>query len=174
MSEFELRRRGRSPDAEIRSMGEEVGELKRGEGHVFRLLSRKAGGWELSPRVQGEIRPFSMSVKAIGEAGGDVLTIRNHLFFRKGRAYLIAGIPEEGKPSDHLFGRVHINRLDTFPFASLEEVDLETWGRLRRHRGVSVGTIEGLGETGFRVSLAPELDEVGLPLAAASYLLYSS
>lgn len=150
-----------------------MGELK-GGGQVFRLLLRDAEAMELDPRVQGEIRPFSMTVRSVAPGEGDILTIRNHLFFRGEKAYMLTGIPDAVNPSDHVLGERHISRLDKFPYSSLEQIDLETWGRLRRNRGTSVGTIEGLAENGFVIRLAAELDEVGLPLAAASYLLYSS
>ena len=128
----------------------------------------------MDPRVHGEIRPFSMSVTPPG--GGEVpsLTIRDHLFFHRQRAYLLTGIPEEVHPADHLVGKRHVSRLDTFPFSTLEEVDAETWGRLRRHRGVAVGIVEETEPGHYRVALSQELEEIGLPLAAASFLLFTA
>lgn len=151
-----------------------MAELHGQTGLSFRLESTAKETWELNPRVHGEVRPFSMNVTASGDQKGPVLTIRNHVFFHGGRAYLLTGIPEDVSPADHVLGKRHVSRLDKFPFSSLESIDSETWGRLKRHRGVSVGTFGGLGLGEFRVMLSQELQDVGLPLAAASYLLYST
>jgi hypothetical protein len=115
-----------------------------------------------------------MSVTALEGEHEPLLTIRNHVFFHGSKAYYLTGIPEDVRPANHILGRRHISRLDKFPFSRLEDIDMETWGRLRRHRGVSVGTIDGLGLDRLRVSLSGELEDVGLPLSAASYLLYST
>ena len=174
MAEFAVRRTGKTSDAVISQGGESVGTL-RGEGDLlFRLESATKESWTLDPRVHGEIRPFSMKVTASGARGEPVLTIRNHLFFHNRRAYALTTIPEDVNPSEHVLGKRHVSRLDRFPFSSLEEVDLQTWGRLRLHRGTSVGTIDGLGADEFRVSLSHELQDIGLELSAASYLLYST
>jgi hypothetical protein len=172
--EFAVKRTGKTSDATIRRGGEEVATLRSSGESRFALESARGGAWDLNPRVQGEIRPFSMNVTSSEDSGKPVLTIRNHVFFHGGRAYMLTGVPEDVKPADHLLGKRHINRLGQFPFSSLEEIDPETWGRLRMHRGVAVGTIEGLGIEEFRVALSEELQDVGLPLAAASYLLYST
>lgn len=174
MLEFNVRGVGKVPDAVVSEGGREEARVSGGEGQSFRLESEDGRSWDLDPRVHGEIRPFSMRVSATGRPGEPVLTIRNHVFFHGGKPYMMTGIPEDVTPADHVLGRRHINRLDTFPFSTLEEIDPETWGRLRRHRGVSVGTFDGLGLKEFRVRLAEELGGIALPLVAASYLLYST
>ncbi|MDG6902737.1 MAG: hypothetical protein JRM80_12380 [Nitrososphaerota archaeon] len=170
-AQYAVRRSGTPPDAFIWRSGEKAGALKRGEGLLFRLESSAKESWVLDPRVHGEVRPFSMTVAAGGEA---VLTIRNHVFFHRGTPFMLTSIPEDAHPAEHVFGKRHINRLEKFPFSRLEDVDLQTWGRLRLQRGVSVGTIDGLGSEEFRVSLPDELEEIGLQLSAAAYLLYSA
>ena len=172
--DYAVRRVGRTSDADISSGGMRVATL-RGEGNQrFRLDSTAKESWVLDPRVHGEIRPFSMNVTVSGSPREPVLTIRNHVFFHNAKAYMLTAIPEDVHPAEHVLGTRHVSRLDKFPFARLEDVDLQTWGRLRRHRGVSVGTIGGLGLDEFRVTLSEELQDIGLQLSAASYLLYST
>ena len=172
MIEYSVRRAGRPSDAVISRGGEEVASLRGERNMTVRLESKEGGSWTLDPRVHGEVRPFSM--KATPEGSGEVLVIRNHVFFHDSKAFMLTSIPEDVHPAEHVLGKRHINRLDRFPFSSLEDIDLETWGRLRRQRGVSVGTIEGLGIEEFRVTLSQELQDIGLQLSAASYLLYST
>ena len=173
LTEFVVKRSGTRSGAVLSEGGREVGELEAVGATTFKLTS---GGkaWTLDRRVRGEVRPFSISVSPAGDTSSPVLVIGNHVFFHGGKAYYLTGIPEGARPGDQFHGKRHINRLDTFPFSSLEEVDPETWGRLGRHRGVSVGTVEGLGFEGFRVSVADELEDIGLLLAGAAYLLYTS
>lgn len=172
--EFAIKRTGKSSDAVINSGGKKVASL-RGEGNMlFRLESTGDGGWQLDPRVHGEIRPFSMNVTASGRPGAPVLTIRNHVFRHGGKTYLLNGIPEDVRPAEHILGGRYICRLDKFQFSDLEDIDLETWGRLRMHRGVSVGTVEGFGLGEYKVKLSQELQGIGLPLSAASYLIYAT
>lgn len=171
---YAVKREGRTSDAVIRRGGETVAIL-RGEGRThFRLESTAGDDWVLDPRVHGEIRPFSMAVTTSGPANEAVLTIRNHVFFHNGKAYILTAVPADVHPAQHTLGKRHVSRLDKFPFTRLEDVDPQTWGRLRLHRGVSVGTIDGLGVDEFRVALSQELQDIGLPLSAASYLLYST
>lgn len=172
--DFAVKRTGRTSDAVITRNGRTVATL-RGEGNqLFRLDSTIEKSWVLDPRVHGEIRPFSMSVTTSSSSGEPALIIRNHVFFHNAKAYVLTAIPQDVHPAEHIFGKRHINRLDKFPFASLEDIDLQTWGRLRMHRGTSVGTLDGLGLDEFRVSLSEELQDIGLELSAASYLLYST
>ena len=173
MLEYAVRRGGKTSDASVSLGGERVATLRGGENLQFRLDS-STGSWVLDPRVHGEVRPFSMNVTAVGPSREPVLTIRNHVFFHDAKAHMLTAIPAEVHPAEHVFGARHINRLERFPFTRLEDVDLQTWGRLRGLRGISVGTIDGLGLEEFRVTLSPELQDIGLQLSAASYLLYST
>lgn len=174
MIEYSVIRSGKPSDAVISRGGRRVATLRREGGLLFRLESTSKEGWMLDPRVHGEVRPFSMNVTASVPPGEPVLTIRNHVFFHDSRAYILTAIPEDVHPAEHVLGKRHVNRLDRFPFSRLEDVDLQTWGRLRGHRGVSVGTIEGLGLEEFRISLSQELQDIGVQLSAAAYLLYST
>lgn len=174
MMEYSVRRTRKPSDAVITHGGRTVATLRGGRGPLFNLESAAKEAWVLDPRVHGEIRPFSMNVTASDAPLEPVLTVRNHVFFHRAMAYMLTAIPEEVHPAYHLLGKRHINRLENFPFSRLEDIDLQTWGRLRMHRGVSVGTIDGLGVDEFKVTLARELEDVGLPLSAASYILYST
>jgi hypothetical protein len=171
---FIIRANGGTKNAIVESEGKKVADLRRGQYTQFSLESELGRNWVLDPRVHGEIRPFSMVVVLPGQPDAPVLTIRNHVFFHRSKAYLLTGIPEDVRPGEHLLGKRHVSRLDSFPFTKLEDIDLETWGRLRRNRGASVGTIDGVGQESFRVELSPELEDIGLPLAAAAYLLYTT
>jgi hypothetical protein len=173
-AEFVVKRTGGASDAVVYGEGITLATLH-GDGALqFKLSSQAGGNWSLDPRVNGEIRPFSMNVTFTGGSGKPVLTIMNHIFFHNAKAYMLTGVPQDIHPAEHILGKRHVNRLDRFPFSSLEEIDRETWGRMGRQRGVSVGTMEGLGLNGFKVELNPELQDIGLPLSAAAYLLYST
>jgi len=160
---------------------EEIAEIQL-RGDMTHVLTTKDGNtWTLDARVHGEIRPFSMTVnQSIAHdtshptSEATVLTIRDHLFLHRGKFYLLGCAPE-GKPlRDFLVGKRYICRLDNFPFPDLTEIDHETRSRLRRFRGPQVGELEGLGEGGHRVRLSDELEDIGLPLSASCYLLYST
>ncbi|MDG7013670.1 MAG: hypothetical protein JRN11_04270 [Nitrososphaerota archaeon] len=153
--------------------GKEVATIGPRGKAMFSVRSESFGDWKVELRDDGEIRPFSAEITCEGKSEL-ALKIRNHLFFYKGAAYLLTGIPEEVRPADHVLGKRHVSRLDSFPFAGLDEVDRETWGRLRLHRGSSVGEVDGASPQEFRVTLSDELSEIGLPLSAALYLLYNS
>ncbi len=158
--------------AKIFAEGREVAAIDAGGRAEFHVSSEPFGDWEVELRDDGEIKPFSAEVTGKGSEV-KVLKIRNHLFFHRGVAYLLTGIPEDVRPSDHVLGKRHVSRLDSFPFSKLGEVDRETWGRLRVHRGASVGEIDGSPQE-FRVTLADELSDIGLQLSVALYLLYNS
>ena len=172
LPEYEVTRTGRVSDAAVRADGANVGSIHAKGERVFMLESNR-GSWLLDPRVHGEIRPFSMRISGIGTSAPD-LTIRNGVFFHDSRTYMMTGIPEDVHPKEHLLGRRYISRLDNFPFSDLEGIDHETWGRLKRHRGVTVGTMERLRLDKLKVELAGELEDIGLPLSATAYLLYST
>jgi hypothetical protein len=81
----------------------------------------------------------------------------------------------EGRPwHQYLSGPRYISRLDNFPYSDLAEVDHHLKHRLKRFRGVPVGEASGLGTHGHHVKVEKELEDVGLIIAASSYLLYST
>jgi hypothetical protein len=160
---------------------EEIAEIQV-RGDLTHILTAKNGDtWTLDARVHGEIRPFSMTVSqpiphepSHAASGTTVLTIRDHLFLHRGRFYLLGCAPEGRPLGEFLVGKRYICRLDNFPFLDLTEIDHETRSRLRRFRGPQVGELEGLGKGGHRVRLSDELEDIGLPLSASCYLLYST
>lgn len=171
---YTVKRTGGFADAVVTEGGKEVAQIRPKGTGTFELESADGALWRLDPRVAGEIRPFSLVVTPASGTGTPVLRIQNHVFQHGGRFYMLMGIPEDRHPKDHLIGGRFIIRLDRFPFTNMEDIDRETWGRLRRLRGVSVGEIGGLGLDGHTVELSDELGPIGLQLAAASYLLYST
>lgn len=173
MASFLVKGSGKAP-ATVFSGGEEVASIKDQRDGTFSLEAKGNGTWKMNPRVNGELRPFSMTVTPAEGKNESILTVRNHLFFHRNKAYLLTGLPEETLPSEHILGKRHVSRLDTFPFGDLGEVDAETWGRLMLHRGVSVGTMEGTGLEEFRVNLSEELSDIGLALSATTYVLYTT
>ena len=76
-------------------------------------------------------------------------------------------------------GVKYICRLDNFPYSELSEVDYEhhhVRDKNKRFRGIPVGETSGLGigEGGHHLLLNDEFDNVGLFIAAISYLTYAS
>jgi len=128
--------------------------------------------FELDPRVNGAVSPFSTVIYEDG--GKPVLKIKSGCFSHNGKVYLFKSIPEGKSMKSHLSGAKYICRLENFPFRNVDEIDRETREKLSRHRGVDVGRLSGFGKLGHRVILSEELVGIGLPLSAASYLLYST
>ncbi|MGI0079694.1 MAG: hypothetical protein ACRECH_08720 [Nitrososphaerales archaeon] len=143
------------------------------------LVANDGAEWKMTQRVDGELRPFSMLVESIRGAEiyttpEIVLKIRSHLFFHNGKMYMLSNVPE-GRTQHHAMkGPRFISRLDNFPYEDPSKVDPETQNRLRRFRGVPVGEISGLGQIGHRVRIEPELEDIGLPLSASAFLLYTT
>jgi len=167
--------------ARIYTDKKEVAEILTRGNFAYDLVARDGHEWMMNARVYGQIRPFSMTVSqskardALDTASGTMLlTILDHLFLHNGRFYLLASAPEGRPLREFLLGKRYICRLDNFPFSDLVEVDHETMNRLRRFRGPAVGDLEGFGKEGHRVHLSDELEDIGLPLSASCYLLYST
>ena len=154
---------------------QEIAKLRNLEKGLFKLSDQNQE-WLLNRRVDGEIRPFSIVVLRTDTADFEeiVLKIKDHIFLHNGYFYMLGGIPEGRSPRHHLMGSKHICRLTNFPFSHPDQIDAEAKNRLKKHRGVSVGEIFGLGSRGFHVKLEDEVNEIGLPLAACAYLIYSS
>jgi hypothetical protein len=178
-TEYVVKRTGDFWQADVISDGKKVGELTKGDGLNFQVKVKDAKqGFLLDPRVDGKIRPFSMVAYEITNPDGKekrmVLKILNNLFLHQGAMYALGNLPEGRTARDHVFGSRFISRMDNFPFKSLEDVDLATHARLKKHRGIKVGEMSGLGVSGHKVTLEPELQDIGIPLATSSYLIYSS
>lgn len=180
--DFIVKASGRQRRATICRGDEEVAEIKLLKDLTYVLAAKDGGEWALSTRVNGEIKPFSMAVRQLkvrnahdSASGATTLTIRDHLFLHNGRFYVLGGTPEGRPPKEFLLGKSYICRLDGLPFSELNDVDHETKSRLTsRFRGAPVGEVEGLGKEGHHVRLSGELEDIGLPLAASCYLLYST
>lgn len=190
-SEFVIRKGPKQWEAKIFSGKNEIAKISR-EGLDYKLVRQKDGlEWVLTNKVQGELRPFSFTVRESrqknhsptgnGEKPGEeVFAVRDQLFQHNGKFYMIANHPEDKTWDEHVYGSVkYIGRLDDFPYSDLSQVDHDHYtlrDKIKRLRGKSVGQASGLGtdEQGHRVKLDSELDEVGLFIAVISYLLYAA
>jgi hypothetical protein len=171
---------------------EEIARIRKGEGPEFRMQSTKDDiEWILSNNIDGEHRRFSFSVREIKKkdygAGGQVeghtlLTIRDNIFKHNGRFYMLANHPEGKLWQDYINNPIrYISRLDSFPHSDESEIEKNKQHqhlrqKVKRFRGVPVGEASGLGATpgGHSVTVNNELDDIGLFIAAASYLMYAS
>lgn len=191
-AEFVVRKGPKQWDAKIFSGEDEIAEIKKGEGPGFRLVRHKDGiEWLLTNKVHGEYRPFSFSVRKSRkktqsprstdyDLGEEVFVIRDQLFKHNGKFYMLANHPEDKFWHEYVSSSVkYIGRLDDFPYSELSEVDHQDYtlrDKIKRFRGKLVGEASGLGmgPDGHRVKLESELEDVGLFIAAISYLLYAS
>jgi hypothetical protein len=166
-------------EAKIFLDDKQIAEIKKGEKNLnFRLISKDGHEWILTNNVHGEFRPFSISVlkqnRSKEDASTEVLTIREHLFKHRGKFYMLTNHPEGKHWNDYLSGPRYICRLDNFPYSDLTELDHHIRHRLRRFRGVPVGEASGLGIHGHHIKVDKELEDIGLFIAASSYLIYST
>lgn len=152
-----------------------MAHLDRADDNLQSLLKLENGSkriYRLDPRVDRAISPFSTTIY---EGDGKILLrIKSGVFSYIGKIYLFKSLPEGKSMKGHLSRSKYICRLDNFPYHDVDEIDRETRERLNRYRGVDVGRLSGLGKLGHKVTIDEELREIGLPLAAASYLLYST
>ncbi|MGA7898626.1 MAG: hypothetical protein WCA39_07150 [Nitrososphaeraceae archaeon] len=163
-------------EAKISLNGTHIAKLSKEGNLTFKLVDERDGHeWIFSSKVHGEFRPFSLSISEIknGNILTEVLTIREHLFRHNGKFYMLTNHPEGKSWNDYLNSPRYISRLDNFPFKDLEEIDHHTRQRIKRFRGIAVGEASGLGTDGHRVKVSNELQEIGLLIAAASFVLYS-
>jgi hypothetical protein len=175
--EYVVKRESNPLEAKIFSGNNEVGEIKMEDYLTFRLISGDGREWNLTNKVHGEARPFSLTVAEAkgGHEGKVILTIKEHLFKYNNKFYMLTNQPEGKSWSESLTGPKYIGRLDNFPFSDLKEIDRNTMQKIRRFfRGTHVGEFSGLGVYGHRVKIGDELADIGLILAACSYILYST
>jgi hypothetical protein len=191
-SEFTIKKGPTQWEAKIFSEnGKEVAEIKkRGEQSEFRLLTKNDNHeWVLTNKIDGEHRRFSFSIREVekqqeqGQREKDVLlTVRDNIFKHNGMFYMLANHPEGKSWHNYVNNPVrYISRLDNFPYSDVSEMDENKHHqnlrqKLKRFRGVPVGEASGLGTTpeGHHVKVNDELDDIGLFLAATSYLMYAS
>ena len=171
--------------------GKEIAEIRKREGPEFRMQNMKDNReWVLTNKIEGEHRRFSFSVtEARKEKDGGreaegpaLLTIRDGIFNHNGKFYMLANHPEGRSWQDYVNSPVrYISRLDSFPHPDESEMDMEKHHqslkqKVKRFRGVPVGEASGLGATpeGHSVKVNDELDDIGLFIAATSYLMYAT
>jgi len=171
--EYVIRRTGSPKDADIFESGNLVARLEK-ENVLGTLLRLEDGSniFHFDPKVDGVLSPFSTTI--YDGAGKLILKIKTNCFSHSNQVYMFKSLPEGKSLKHHLSGTKYICRLVNFPYHDINEIDLETRERLSRYRGVDVGTLSGLGKLKHQVRLGEELADVGLPLSAASYLLYST
>ncbi|MFL6372417.1 MAG: hypothetical protein ACJ70P_04725 [Nitrososphaera sp.] len=172
--------------AEIKRIGDKL----RGQNLEFILSSKKDDHeWLLTNKIDGEHRRFSFSVKELGTSEEErltekdaLLTVRDNIFTHNGKFYMLANHPEGKSWNDYVNSPVrYISRLDNFPYSNVSEMEENKHHqslrhKLKRFRGVPVGEASGLGAAaeGHQVKVNDELDDIGLFIAATSYLMYSS
>lgn len=185
LSEFVIRKGPKQWEAKIFSDKVEIAEIKKGEGLSFRLINHKdKNEWVLTNMVHGERRRFSFSVHKNGRKNHTlsepIFVMRDQLFEHDAKIYMIANHPEGKVWSEYVNSPVrYISRLNNFPYSKLSEVDHQHYTlrhKIKRFRGTPVGEASGLGteDQGHRVKLDSELEDIGLFIAAISYLLYAS
>jgi hypothetical protein len=170
-TEYLVKRKGSPRSAEIFQEEKLVSTLEEAEDHVSVLSTLGGTKYSFDPRVDGRMHPFSMTI--INGSNATILKIVEHLFSFRNQIYIIGGIPEGKSPKD-IARTKYICRLVNFPFEDVDRIDVHVREKLRRHRGMAVGEISGLGLLGHKVVVDEELKEIALPLSVASYLLYST
>jgi hypothetical protein len=171
----------------LRNQEDEATLQKEGESSFY--LENKVGGqrWKLIAKVAGIVRPFSISCYEMQSDGmkkeGDdapseslSLRVKDNIFLHNQNFYSIGeALPVDGLQEGHFIGSKPICRLLNFPFSDLDQIDEETKHQMRRHRGIAVGNIHGLGADGYHLELyGEELSDIALPLVACTYLLYTT
>ncbi|HEY7078323.1 MAG TPA: hypothetical protein VH500_01400 [Nitrososphaeraceae archaeon] len=162
-------------EATIALNGMQIAKITKGDNLTFKLVSeRDDREWIFSSKVHGEFRPFSLSIsEIINGKVTEVLTIREHLFRYNDKFYMLTNHPEGKSWNEYLSSPRYISRLDNFPFRDLLDIDHHTRQRIKRFRGIPVGEASGLGSSNHSVKVSSELKEIGLLIAAASFILYS-
>jgi hypothetical protein len=195
-SGFTVRRGPTHWDARIFSEnGEEIAQILKGEGLAFKLINQKDNReWLLTNKIDGQHRRFSFSVREVEKkeakvqerSGKDeddaLLIIHDNIFMHNGKFYMLVNHPEANSWQNYVNSPIrYISRLDNFPYSNISEMnenkhDQNLRQKLKRFRGVPVGEASGLGATpeGHHVKVNDELDDIGLFLAAISYLMYAS
>ncbi len=157
-----------------------VGEITKGKDLTFILTAKEGNRWILAPKIKGEIRPFSMTVKReeINKNGDtervEILTIDDHLFQHKNKFYMINIVPEGIPIKETILGKKYICRLNKPLFSRLTHVDHGAKSKLRWLRGIPVGELDGLGTEGHQLKLSSELEDIAMPLAASCHLMHST
>jgi len=189
-SEFVIKKEPKQLEAKVFLGNEEIAEIKQ-EDLSFKLTRLKDKmEWLVTNLVHGEHRPFSFSVRKLGTKStsqytenndlNEIFVIRDQLFKYAGKFYMLASHPEDKSWNEYANSSIkYICRLDDFSYSELSDVDYHHYtlqDKIKRLRGKAVGEASGLGieERGHHVRLDNELEDIGLFIAAISYLLYAS
>src|SRR5215831_2043757 len=153
----------------------QIAKITKEDNLTFKLVREEDGReWIFSSKVHGEFRPFSLSIsEVINGKVTEALIIREHLFKYNDKFYMLTNHPEGKSWNEYLISPRYISRLDNFPYKDLLDIDHHTRQRIKRYRGIPVGEASGLGKSTHSVKVSNELEEIGLIIAAASYVLYS-
>jgi hypothetical protein len=188
-SSFVIKKRSGDSEATIFSDKQEVAKIVRNKDFSFKLIRLKdKHEWVLTNLVDGERRPFSYTVlnetknsyNDKNQKVNEVFVVREQLFKYKDEFYMLASHPKEKSWTDYVGNSTrYICRLDNFPYSDMSDVDHGHYilrHKIKRLRGTPVGEASGLAlhEDGHRVSLTEEISDIGLFIAAISYLLYAS
>jgi hypothetical protein len=161
--------------AKILFRGKVFAHLQKKSHDIFSLETVAGPVWTLMRRVNGEIRPFSLSIQSTsGSPGEREFKIRDHIFAYGDKMYMLGALPEGRATYPQMRGTKFICRLDGFPFQDPDQVDSETRSRLKRLRGAVVGEFSGIGRKAHSVKIEEELRQIGLQMAAACFVLYST
>jgi len=189
-SEYVIKKEPKQLEAKVFLGKEEIAEIKQ-EDLNFKLTRLKDKmEWLVTNLVHGEHRPFSFSVRKLGTKStsqytdsndlNEIFVIRDQLFKHAGKFYMLSSHPEDKSWNEYVNSSIkYICRLDDFPYSELSDVDYHHYtlqDKIKRLRGKAVGEASGLGmeERGHHVRLDNELEDIGLFIAAISYLLYAS
>jgi hypothetical protein len=189
-SEFVIKKEPKQLEAKVFLGKEEIAEIKQ-EDLNFKLTRLKDKmEWLVTNLVHGEHRPFSFSVRKLGTKStsqytdsndlNEIFVIRDQLFKHAGKFYMLSSHPEDKSWNEYVNSSIkYICRLDDFPYSELSDINYHHYtlqDKIKRLRGKAVGEASGLGieERGHHVRLDNELEDIGLFIAAISYLLYAS
>jgi hypothetical protein len=174
MQTFQVRRSHRSEFATIWQGEKKLAQIEKGDGLSFLIKGAEGESWAVDPRVRGQILPFSLNIVNTMD-NHPVLTVIDHVFRHNGVFYMFTGFPEGRNPGELKVGVRYICRMDSLMYEDVFDIDPDTFGRLRRmYRGKAVAELSGLGSVGHTILLAEELWGIAIPLATASYILYST
>ena len=187
-SSFVIRKKPGGSDATIFSDKHEVAKIVKNEDFSFKLTRFKdEQEWILTKFVDSKRPPFSYTLLNITKTSpnkndefNEVFTVREQLFKYNDKFYMLASHPTEKSWTDYINSPTrYICRLDNFPYTNLSDVDHDHYilrHKIKRLRGTPIGEAAGLAqhEDGHRVSLNEEIADIGLFIAAISYLLYAS
>lgn len=157
---------------------EEIATIHQNPDMTYNMTSKNGEQWILSPKVHGEIRPFSMTVKKIEIKDdktifSEVLIIHSHLFKHKNKFYMLNIAPEGIPLRETLKGPKYICRLKKSPVSNIEEIDDFVKSKLRWLRGIPVAEVDHPGPDRHKIKLSNELEDIALPLVASSHLMFA-